>query len=587
MVRERALTLRRASAATSLALVLLLHTAATAASHVARTVHNLSAEGPGQIKSDSQTAGVCSFCHIPHGAAQTRGLWSRSLPVQTYKLYESSTTQATLKQPTGSSRLCLSCHDGTIALGATQRNPDLKLGVLTGGTVLGSDLSDDHPISFAYDQDLVNRRPTLLDPKQLPSNVKLDENQELQCTSCHDAHQDEFPKFLVMDPTQSRLCVTCHQIPNWADSAHATSGATARAGGKTLPGLGYPSVAENGCESCHSSHSADHPVRLLRGKNEEDTCLVCHDGSVARLDLAAEFEKPSAHRLRDWSEIHDPIENPLTMPEHVACVDCHDPHEARSSGVGGGLSGALTGVSGLSVDGGVLAQANFDYEVCLKCHGTREAVSPVVVRQDAITNVRLEIDPRNTSFHPVAGVGREPIVPGLVRPLTAASLITCTSCHDNDAVGTGAPRGAHGSIYPPILVRDYRIDGSSAGESAQLYALCYTCHDRTVLLGEGGGSGPFPHRQHVVEDGASCAVCHDAHGSRNSPHLINFMLRDRSRAVVVSGTIAYESVPGGGRCSLSCHGKDHDGLGYGTLAEEGPATAPLRALRRRAVQRRR
>ena len=45
-----------------------------------------------------------------YGTEEIRGNFS-------YKLYGSSTTQATIGQPDGSSILCLSCHDGTISLG--------------------------------------------------------------------------------------------------------------------------------------------------------------------------------------------------------------------------------------------------------------------------------------------------------------------------------------------------------------------------------------------------------------------------------------------------------------------------------------
>ncbi len=92
---------------------------------VADTVHNLSATGPGTIKAPG-VGEVCVFCHTPHSAATTQALWNRDLPPVTYTLYTSSTLEATLKQPTGASRLCLSCHDGTTALGALRVPPDVR-----------------------------------------------------------------------------------------------------------------------------------------------------------------------------------------------------------------------------------------------------------------------------------------------------------------------------------------------------------------------------------------------------------------------------------------------------------------------------
>ena len=61
------------------------------------------------------------FCHTPHGAnaAAPTPLWNRELSGATYIPYNSSSIEAVgIGQPGGSSKLCLSCHDGTIAIGS-------------------------------------------------------------------------------------------------------------------------------------------------------------------------------------------------------------------------------------------------------------------------------------------------------------------------------------------------------------------------------------------------------------------------------------------------------------------------------------
>jgi predicted CXXCH cytochrome family protein len=567
-----------------LALVVALASALPAGAGIERTRHNLTAAGSGRFRGGPQ-ANLCTFCHTPHNAKATRALWNHELPAQTYTLYESSTLEAQLQQPTGSSRLCLSCHDGTIALGALVEHPEPSLGPLTGPAVLGTDLSDDHPISFVYDRVLASHRQGLADPSTLVGAVKIDETGQMQCTSCHDPHSDRYPNFLVTDVEYSRLCVTCHGLQFWQDSAHATSSAMTKGAGP-LPGWGFPKVAENGCASCHRTHNAEHPVRLLRSTTEEGVCLGCHStgaasGLVAEKDIGAEFLKPSTHPIAAYTDVHDPAENPLAMPVHVECVDCHNPHQTRRRSVTGILAGPLTGVSGVDITGGVRPQASFEYEVCLKCHAVAQSPSPVVFRVDDITNVRLKIDPANPSFHPIAAAGKNPLIHGLLPGMTAASIIMCTSCHNNNAApggGTLVPRGPHGSIYAPILQREYRLEGTSSPESFDLYALCYNCHDRTVLFQS--PSYPTPpldsggvHIKHVQEQGASCAVCHDAHGSRSNLHLINFMTSDRSGNQVVTassaGPIKYQSPgvgSGSGSCTLTCHGSDHNLRGYGAVA---------------------
>ena len=208
--------------------------------------------------------------------------------------------------------------------------------------------------------------------------------------------------------------------------------------------------------------------------------------------------------------------------------------------------------------------ASAEYEVCYSCHGLREQQEAQVIRQDNVTNARLEFDPGNDSYHPVVAPGRNPDVSGLEGGYTPSSRILCSHCHGSDSQGSGpGPRGPHGSAYPPILEREYLL-GDDSSESSQSYALCYKCHNRALLLSDMNG---FPHRRHVVELQAPCAVCHDAHGSRRNSHLINFMTATKSGTTVVessgSGRRAFEDLGRlQGRCFLSCHGSDHDPKSY-------------------------
>ena len=81
-------------------------------------VHNL---GPG---SSSPITGArpdaCAYCHAPHSGLN-RGLWNQKLTTQNYSTYTSDTEKNISAQPTlgADSNKCLSCHDGTVAVGAT------------------------------------------------------------------------------------------------------------------------------------------------------------------------------------------------------------------------------------------------------------------------------------------------------------------------------------------------------------------------------------------------------------------------------------------------------------------------------------
>jgi len=116
--------------------------------------HNLSVTGPGPVKSSTETE-ICVFCHTPHNANPAVPLWNQTLSTgATYQPYASTTMKATVGLPTGSSKLCLACHDGTVAIGNTINNGRIAmqgvnaLGMLTGPSALGTDLRRDHPISF-------------------------------------------------------------------------------------------------------------------------------------------------------------------------------------------------------------------------------------------------------------------------------------------------------------------------------------------------------------------------------------------------------------------------------------------------------
>ena len=186
----------------SIVAVVLLSPAQSPAA-IATTKHNLSVSGPGGVKAASESR-ICIFCHAPHNATPDTPLWNRRNPGATYVPYTSSTTQSSPGQPTGASLMCLSCHDGTIALGEVLNRA--KTITMAGGETtipsgpgrLGTDLSDDHPISFAYSAALASARGELVQPSALTGPVKLDSSGQLQCTACHDAHDDTYGRFLVM-----------------------------------------------------------------------------------------------------------------------------------------------------------------------------------------------------------------------------------------------------------------------------------------------------------------------------------------------------------------------------------------------------
>ncbi len=200
--------------------------AVTVFGDVANTVHNLSTSGPGVVKSSTETE-ICIFCHTPHSAEPVEPLWNHDVSaVADYIAYWTPTldaypSEAAAPEPNGYSKLCLSCHDGTIALGAVRsRSADISVS----GTVAnprGNDLSGEHPMSFVVTDALIatnNAKDSPLNPltaMQTDPDVHLDSLDRVQCTVCHDPHDNSndatsgypfWPK-----ATFSEVCQVCHQ----------------------------------------------------------------------------------------------------------------------------------------------------------------------------------------------------------------------------------------------------------------------------------------------------------------------------------------------------------------------------------------
>jgi predicted CXXCH cytochrome family protein len=594
-----------AFACTMAGVLLAVFSPASADESIVNSKHDLSVRGPGPIRAVTENE-VCIFCHAPHNAAPQTPLWNRANPDTYYRIYESSTTDARIDQPSGPSKMCLSCHDGSMALGNVLSRPETHPIVMTARTIppgttdLTNDLSDDHPIGFRYDRALSNADPQIRPPEVVTRDLPLGAHGEMHCTTCHDPHNNQLGDFLRITDQYSAICITCHDMHGWDHASHAVS--RKRTPERVVdPGerLKYHTVADNGCLNCHKIHSAPQRERLLRHKHGEDGCLNCHSGTVASFNIAAEIGKQSGHDGRWYAGAHDPAENPFTMRRHVECVDCHNPHASFADPIGtisGSFGQTVKGpnvhVSGVTITGRQTDNSQFLYEICFKCHAdgisrpraglaSNRWTSPL--RRDvAQTNTRLQFQTSNPSFHPVAGPRRNQDVVSLIPPWRVGSTMTCTDCHNSDNArsmgGTGAD-GPHGSIYEPLLVRNYETRDFTV-ESADAYSLCYECHSRDSILNDES----FPlHRRHIVDARTPCSVCHDAHGvyrghgsSVNHSSLINFDLSVVQSAVTPTGR-RVEFIDTGrfaGSCTLTCHGVAHINFDYANTAG-GAIKGPL------------
>jgi len=540
------------------------------AQSIVNTKHNLSVSGPGTVKAVSETE-ICLFCHTPHNSRPVAPLWNRNDPGATYTLYTSSMLQALPGQPDGTSILCLSCHDGTVALGSVLSRPT-TIGMTTGTFMpagvsnLTTNLRNDHPVSFTYDAALATADGQLKPPAGITPPVSLS-NGKMQCTSCHDPHKNIYSDFLVATSQNSNLCNSCHQRTYWTASTHSTStrtwnGVAPDPWPYTEPAM--TTVVQNACESCHNPHNSGGNLMLLKYQAEESNCNDCHNGNVASKNVTAQFAKAYRHNVTGYTNVHVANEPAAVTTMHVECVDCHNPHAAlNQTAVAPNVNGFLTGVKGVNQSGAAVNPAVYSYEICYRCHagspGAPAAVTPRVIVQN---NVRLEFAPGNPSYHSVAAAGVNTNVPSLIAPWTTSSRLYCTDCHASD--GASSPAGPHGSIYPHILKRQYSTADNTT-ESAAAYALCYGCHNRTSILNDVSFG---EHSKHIVGERTPCNTCHDPHGissaqgnSTNNSNLINFWTTIVTNS---SGGIRRFDDQGlyQGRCYLTCHGENHNPLSY-------------------------
>jgi len=164
---------------------------------------------------------ICLPCHTPHHANTSvtdAPLWNHAVTGATFQIYQSSTIRATdLGQPSGRSKLCLSCHDGTVALDSFGGRTGTRF--MTGPSLLGTNLRGTHPISFTYNDALATLDRQLYPPSSrtsgLGSTVQRDMlfNNKMECSSCHDVHNRfNIDPMLLKSNAGSALCLTCHSL---------------------------------------------------------------------------------------------------------------------------------------------------------------------------------------------------------------------------------------------------------------------------------------------------------------------------------------------------------------------------------------
>lgn len=244
--------LKLIAACAILALAPAMAWAAAGGTGIAGTAHDFSGIG-------NPATGLCTFCHTPHRAISTQLLWNHTLSQNNFSWDVPATTAGTTfptisgQTYTGPTTKCLSCHDGSVAVGdiawwnegapgAPLDNtmhawPDaFNIGARDG--VPGS-MKGNHPVAMPYPyQQLKNTyngvttgdaivlgewqsNPTTLNIRLFNDNNGSIEagpvalKTGIECSSCHDPHNkasvdDLFLRGTLGGNNTDYICLKCH-----------------------------------------------------------------------------------------------------------------------------------------------------------------------------------------------------------------------------------------------------------------------------------------------------------------------------------------------------------------------------------------
>jgi hypothetical protein len=495
-----------------LGLALLLGTCGISIASVIDSKHNLSASGPGPVKAVSETQ-VCVFCHTPHGGDQTAGapLWSRPTSTATYTPYLSSTTDSSSPPgpPGASSKVCLSCHDGTMAIGLVVNLNGLPANIAMNGTGpggvmpdgtsatgtgytrnLGIDLSNDHPISFTYDTTLSSNDGELRSPPVVNGSTTVVgnrgfgvkptfplENNQMQCITCHDPHisTSASQKFLRGNRLQQSTpmgslytstditCLACHDkdksVATWANSAHANINVADEAYTNTsATTLQFPlstAVWQASCLGCHDTHTVPGARHLLREGTDSPT--IPKSGGLSAMEETC-YQCHSAQGTSVLNQSSPPNKVPdiktdfasfIHMPISALAGETHNIGGSFDDSSGAGYNGLATGITG---------RCNTPGDKCGKDLMESEALLGRALSGGNITNRHAECtdchNPHRATKNRLFNANA--VIPDAAGTHKHNIEITDILAHDN--IASGSLRGTFG-VEPVYPAADFGIPG--------------------------------------------------------------------------------------------------------------------------------
>lgn len=523
-------------------------------SDVRSTRHNLSAAVDGSstptgtvpvrtVKASTEDQ-VCVFCHTPHAAeaissgsgttALGAPLWNRALSGATYTKYNSSSMEADAAElasaPGGTSKLCLSCHDGTMGIdkvnalnGASKPTiamsgnvTKMPAGAATTGFTrdLTTDLSNDHPISFTYNEALASADGDLRVPDGVIVGTRAAhgarpkmplENGQMQCATCHDPHLNDLTtgngnaKFLRMNrfqvtqpsggdfsPAADIICLACHKQSglSWSLSAHANDqvakqlykgdAAKLREFPSSLdtPANANPPVWQVACLNCHDTHTTQGARRLLREGTDkaaapkaslERTCYQCHSSQA---ESVVAYTAASANAVPDIkTEFAATIAMPITRTDSNG-LEAHDIGGVFSDGFAGAECSKASGKCGKDF---VEARAKLGvgdlgarHAECTDCHNPHRVIKGQKGLPGILTSTNTNEKSGTHRHENAAGFIHSNAISGVLRGTFGVEPTYPNNSFQSMPSGFNVKRGDPGSsastlASEPFVTREYQI----------------------------------------------------------------------------------------------------------------------------------
>ncbi len=453
---------------------------------------------------------------------------------------------------------CLACHDGNGAGGFSPFSDAIMPPVVDQTAWNAASHQNITSCSGCHTNGHGSNKVSILDPWDaaasgaVPGDPMLEE--EGFCYRCHGASgpaavdiqaqfaQPSHHNISVVDPDGEYMeCTTCH-------NPHLANGANKLANPDTGAATLWAGSQEDFCQTCHdgvppggitfpgTTNCTGYDKSTFVGSTHDniasgpagttDSCRACHDqhGSPNLSTLLTNYDLAARGPSNDKSitfQMRNDAAGAVTIDTMRVAWDA-----------GGGA-----GIKDVKIDNNSVWKAGPDPSGTLLNINPNETMNSGDVRV-----VELKFDGVTSSAN------------GWVQFNTTGGETCYITFGTGVAPVPGNPCQIVAAGTPIVgLYTDYTTD----------YALCWTCHDANNVLFADNVFGE--HEKHVIKEGASCIMCHDAHAPHQGGEdgLINFEFAinngyDISYIAGNMGTTAYQP----GSCYINCHGKLHDPKTY-------------------------